>query len=279
MHAVRNSIMNVKLSKELISFAEDIIVVVDDDDDDDGKYSTTEALYKAMEQKMINKVAKELYEEELIKFDTEMIEMYAIIYGQCTYPMKQKLKSHNKQFRSIDNGCDTIGLLKLIKSILYSYESVHPSPLLAVLRSLKRFCNFKQTRHMSNHNCLIQFKKNVMVVKVCCGDDYFSICLQKHLDDTTESLYGPTIVKYDNIPAEDYDDDDDDDDNDEQKQQRSEVKEAASEMLLAYAFIRNSDQDRFERPLHHLHFHYLCKNDCYPRTLLDTSELLECYKR
>ena len=42
-----------------------------------------------------------------------------------------------------------------------------------------------------------------------------SICLQKHLDDAKESLYGPT-------------DDDNDDDDDEQKQQRSEVKEAAS---------------------------------------------------
>lgn len=272
MFAVWKSIMNIKLSKEFIIPQPNKDIV-----DDDEVYYTKEALLEAYEQKIINKVIKEIYEENLIKFDTEMIEMYAIIYGQCTYPMKQKLRSHHKAFKSIDNDSDTIGLLKLIKSILYSYESVHPYRPLAILHSLERFFSFEQTKHMSNNDYLIQFKKNVMVVKVCCGDDYFSICIQKNLDDATESLYGPTIVKYDDLPAED-DNDDDDDDNDDQKQQRSKVKKATSEMLLANAFIRNSDQDRFERLLHDLHFHYLCKQDCYPKTLSDAYQLLENYE-
>ena len=70
--------------------------------------------------------------------------MYTVVFGQCTKPLKDKLKAH-PDFAGANQ--DGIALLKIIKLILYSYEeATHKED---ELNDLKRvFFSFQQDNNM-----------------------------------------------------------------------------------------------------------------------------------
>ena len=85
------------------------------------------------------------YRSQVFEYANFTTGLYTIILGQCTDTMKDKLKSHPKLTAAHQNG---IALLKLIKTILYSFEEAsHEEDELMVMK--RAIFSFTQGNNMS----------------------------------------------------------------------------------------------------------------------------------
>ena len=73
--------------------------------------------------------------------------MYSIVLGQYTKAMKSRLEAEDKS-ESIETSSDFIELLKLVRYIVYDYES-KIYPFLAIHYLLQKFYTTYHNRHES----------------------------------------------------------------------------------------------------------------------------------
>ena len=85
------------------------------------------------------------YRSQVFEYANFKTGLYTIVLGQCTDTMKDKLKSHPEFTAARQNG---IALLKLIKTILYSFEEAsHEEDELMLMK--RAFFSFTQGNNMS----------------------------------------------------------------------------------------------------------------------------------
>jgi hypothetical protein len=90
-------------------------------------------------------------------------KVFPLILGQCTNSTSEKLKGFDT-YDSISSSFDTIGLLKLIKSMVYKFRSQR-HPALSIHQAKRKLYMIKQERHVTNSTYLEQFTNNTGVIE------------------------------------------------------------------------------------------------------------------
>jgi hypothetical protein len=75
-------------------------------------------------------------------------QVFPLILGQCTDSMRAKLEGFNT-YDGISSSFDSIGLLKLIKSTVYKFQS-QQHPALSIHQAKRQFFMIKQERHVTS---------------------------------------------------------------------------------------------------------------------------------
>ena len=95
-------------------------------------------------------------------------QAFAIVLGQCSPTVVDRLKA-NSHWSSISNGDDLIGLLRLIRTSMYtgatSKNSMH-----SLIEAQNKFASFKQSSRMTNAEYLRTFKGLVDAIEHLNGD-------------------------------------------------------------------------------------------------------------
>ena len=101
-------------------------------------------------------------------FDKNTKTLYALVRGQCTDILQQKLES-TEGFTSVWEEGQGISLLKMIKNITYSFQS-QKYPGQSLFDAKKRFYNQVQGRTATVKEYFIQFQNLVDVIKHSGGN-------------------------------------------------------------------------------------------------------------
>ena len=80
-------------------------------------------------QEGASKAASKIWEKEIDAYvkkkdyiDENMMTLYSLIWGQCMDIMRQKIEAH-ESFAGVSSTGDGLGLLKLVKSIAFQFQS------------------------------------------------------------------------------------------------------------------------------------------------------------
>ena len=82
-------------------------------------------------------------------------QVFAIVLGQCSPTIVDRLKS-NSMWNAINNSNDFIGLLRLIRTSMYT-GATSKNPLQSLLEAQTKFLSFRQTNRMTNAEYLRNF--------------------------------------------------------------------------------------------------------------------------
>jgi hypothetical protein len=159
-------------------------------------------------------------------------KVFPLILGQCTDSMRAKLEGFN-EYEAIARDFNTIGLIKLIKSTVYKFQSQrHPG--LSIHTAKRHFYLLKQDKHTGNNDYLDMFSNNTDVIKHIGG------------------IIGeePTLLKIELGKLE-----------------VTAATTAAKQQYLAIAFLCGSDRTQYGKLLEDLENSYLQGRDKYPATL------------
>ena len=77
-----------------------------------------------------------------------LTSLYGIVWGQCSRLMQNKCRN-NKDFKTIEEKCDVVSLLKIIKTSSHELES-HTCVWDALSQAKRRFYSYRQGEHESN---------------------------------------------------------------------------------------------------------------------------------
>jgi hypothetical protein len=92
---------------------------------------------------------------------------YALITGQCSDPILERVEAQ-PGFEITHDNRDPIGLLELIKGVMYNYNSkVYRA---VALIKIMKIGIVAQGRHMSTPDYLTMFRNHLDVVKAAGGD-------------------------------------------------------------------------------------------------------------
>ena len=83
-------------------------------------------------------------------------QTHSIAMGKCAESMRQKLEAE-PGYESVKAEADVIGILRLIKRLMYNYQS-HKYSSQAVHEALRNFYTLQQGRHADNQEYLQQFQ-------------------------------------------------------------------------------------------------------------------------
>jgi hypothetical protein len=92
-----------------------------------------------------------------------MKTLYALVWGQCTDIMKQRIEGTD-EFETLSEDRDGLGLLKTIKNLVYNFQSQKYLPQ-ALHESARRFYNCIQTKHMTTQAYMERSQNMVDVIE------------------------------------------------------------------------------------------------------------------
>ena len=173
--------------------------------------------------------------------------LYSIVLGQCSEAMRSKLES-DSTYDGISGSSDVIELLKLIRNIAFAYESKR-YPYLAVFTGIKSLYGNYQRSYTTVDNYLESFTNLVQVIEHCGGN------FGTH----------PTLVDY-NLKANNIASPD--------PTQRAAAEENSKEAYMATAFLCGLNKEKYQELLDDLSNAYLAGRDEYPKTLVDSYNLV-----
>ena len=179
---------------------------------------------------------------------------FTTIHGQCNRAMKAKIEEDPK-WHSIDNNCDPVGLLTIIKAIAHNNESQR-NPTVSLIQAEKRLMTMVQQDNQSNDAYRLKFENQADVIQTMGG--------QLYRDSTLDIVANDTYNKsYDNLSIA----------------QRVKARAQATELWKATLFITNSNQKKFEQLKKQLHNDYIGGDkNSYPTTFNDAYNRLNQYK-
>ena len=209
-----------------------------------------------------SKTASKIWEKEIDAYvkkkdyiDENMMTLYSLIWGQCTDIMRQKVEAH-ESFAGVSSTGDGLGLLKLVKSIAFQFQSQKYLPH-ALHEALKRYYNCSQGKYASTNAYLEHFQNVVAVVTESGG----SIAGHKGVEDL---VLAEMNVERANMTDE------------EEKQ----MKEKATGRSTAMAFLLGCDRSRYGRLIEDLENDFLHGRDRhYPNTIGEAYDLLTYWKQ
>ena len=89
---------------------------------------TKNVIDKDGEDYMMYQINLKQYVSDLTKYNDNMEKWYSVIIGQCSPAIEQELEAHDS-FLTIKVASDSIGLIKILERICYSYQSHEYPPL------------------------------------------------------------------------------------------------------------------------------------------------------
>jgi predicted RNA-binding protein associated with RNAse of E/G family len=141
--------------------------------------------------------------------------------------MRVKLESRPNH-TTIESACDSIGLLKNIRTVMFQFQSQRYS-VLALHEAKRRFYLLTQDKHSTCQHYYETFKNNVEVIEYCGG----VICKDTGLVDG--KLVRTGLTRAAATP-----------------EQLLDAEDAARERVLACAFLFGSDKNRYGKLLEDL---------------------------
>ena len=92
---------------------------------------------------------------------------YNIAVGQCTEPLRQKLEAE-MTYEAIKQESDTFKLIKLIRKLMYNYQSHKYGPQ-ATHEACIKFYTSSQEKHTDNQAYLHKFQAQVNIIDTVGG--------------------------------------------------------------------------------------------------------------
>jgi hypothetical protein len=128
-------------------------------------------------------------------------KVFPLILGQCTDSMRAKLEGFDT-YDGISSSFDSIGLLKLIKSTVYKFQSQR-HPALSIHQAKRRFYMIKQERHVTNSTYLDQFTNNTYVIEHIGGiiGEEPALLLRNQLDKRGLTVTGASSDEMENATS------------------------------------------------------------------------------
>ena len=205
-----------------------------------------------------NKLREKLYKKDIkiwskreSLYRQNKSSMFSIVLGQCSEAMKVKLESET-DYKKISSKSDVIKLLKMIRNVAFAFESKR-YPLLAVHTEIKGLYGNYQKSYMGCDSYMESFQNLVQVIEHCGGD------FGNH----------PTLIKYNlkqkGITAPD-------------STKSKNALEESKEAYLAISFLCRLNKDKYQDLLDNLSNSYLAGQDEYPKTVVDTYNLVTNWK-
>ena len=180
--------------------------------------------------------------------------LYSLVWGQCTDIMRQKLEAH-ETFTGVSNTGDGLGLLKLVTSVAFQFQSQKYLPH-ALHEALKRYYNCSQGK-FATAQAYLQHFQNVLAVVTESGG-----LIAGH--PGVENM----IIAEGNIERGDL-----------TEGQLKEVQEQTTARSTAMAFLLGCDRARYSRLIDDLENDYLQGRYHYPKTVAEAYNLLTNWKQ
>ena len=183
-----------------------------------------------------------------------MKTLYALVWGQCTDIMKQRIEG-TTEFETLSNERDGLGLLKTIKNMVFNFQSQKYLPQ-ALSESVRRLHNCVQTKHMTTQVFMERFQNLVDVIEYSDGSIGMhpgilkALFIEKQIDRSRLSDI-----------------------------EREEIEKEAQGRYLAMTFILNCDRNKYGKMLEDLENGYLHGVDNFPKTMTSAYNLLTNWKQ
>ncbi len=204
-------------------------------------------------QKMIFKGEVDAYIKRKGQLDENIQKAYSLMLGQCTELLKSKLKQAGN-WATVSAAMDVLGLMTLIKGIVYKFEDQKYLPL-AIHQAKANFYSFRQGT-LTNAEYLDKFNNLVDIATSFEGQLYDETLITAIL----QRDHGGVAMNTLNAATQ------------------AAVKDAANETYLACAFIAQCDKKRYGRMLEELENDYTKGNNNYAQDRVKAYQLLNEYK-
>jgi hypothetical protein len=208
---------------------------------------TATAYEKRIWEKRVDKMIEEEYR---LKDITS--RAYAIVWGQCSDALREKVKAH-KSYKSAHKAGNVVQLLQIIKTEMFTFQTQKYGPQ-AMHEAKRRFYMMRQDKHTSVQQYYESFINTVEVIEHCGGD----IGTDRSL--VTEMLGGrDRVIASDEVIAD--------------------AERLAKEKYLACAFILGADKTRYGRLLEDLENSFTQGSDKFPKNMTDAYNILVNWKQ
>jgi hypothetical protein len=172
---------------------------------------------------------------------------YALLWERCAKTMQNKIVSRSDYDSVVYN--DPISLLRAIKEHSLNYQETRYAMSISADAFRSLFAN-KQKEGESLQDYTRRSKMSTEILESHLGGP---VVLEKYVR-TMENYDGNNVEKTHNMIAK------------------------ASEGLFAFLYIENSDQDKYGSIISHLNSQKSLGNDQYPRTIVETNNVLSNHK-
>jgi hypothetical protein len=179
--------------------------------------------------------------------------LYSIIWGQCSEAMQAKVQSDN-YYNDMNEDCDSLELIKVIKGIAYKFES-QKNIYLALDNAKCAFYTYHQGADKTNANCTSKFKNTIKVIEHYGGN----IGEDKALMLEELKLVGDDANRVSPMEIE------------------TAMEMAKSKSHNAMAFLERVDKARYGQLISDLKNQFTRGTDQYPTSITDTYNLLLNY--
>jgi hypothetical protein len=193
------------------------------------------------------KVSYKAHSEAVNRRELLLGQVFAIVLGQCSPTVVDRLKA-NAEWTVVNNGNDLMGLLRLIRTSMYT-GATSKNPIQSLLEAQTKFLSFRQGSRMSNAEYLRNF--------TALSDQVVHL----HGELGTDQAYVTTRIR------EDGDDPDDVD-------IRASMTLTIREEYLAMLFFTHSDTKRFGSLVANAQNDFVSGVDKYPKTVNRAYDML-----
>lgn len=179
--------------------------------------------------------------ERMRKYQENKVKAYALIYGQCTNGLKNRLESR-KDWANIKN--EPIKLLRAIKEVTHNFQD-NKYPITSIYKSIQTVMNLKQEEKESISSFTKRFKSAV---------------------DIMETIHGKLpLTKYVNTMIG-------------SKDEKRVYREEAYDKFIAYAYLQAADKNKVGKLDEDLANNYAMGQDEYPIDLAKATDLIIGYQ-
>jgi hypothetical protein len=210
---------------------------------------------------------KEIWKQEIRAYvarkailEENLQKAYALIWGQCSDPLRAKLESAATH-DDVATAKDSIALLKSIRATMYMSHAQRYEPL-TCLDGLDRFIRLHQGKHQSLSSYLESFRNCTDVL------DYMTVeigisakGIETELGNTPDAFGRPLSPD---------------------KASEGELvtaKACVKEAFMAVKFLAGADKARYGTVIQDLENDYTKKDDNFPKTVVDAYNLLMHWKQ
>ena len=196
------------------------------------------------------KITYKAHSEAVNRRELLLGQVFAIVLGQCSPTVVDRLKA-NADWNAVNNGNDLMGLLRLIRTSMYT-GATSKNPIQSLLEAQTKFFSFRQGSRMSNAEYLRNFTA---------------------LSDQVVHLHGEFGTDQAYVTARIREDGDDPDDVDI----RANMTLTIREEYLAMLFFVHSDTRRFGSLVANAQNDFVGGVDKYPKTVNKAYDMLVNY--
>ena len=210
------------------------------DDPDPAASETQKAIWRERVKKYVTRTET---------LDENIKSLYALVLGQCTDIMRQKIEA-DPDFDDFSKERDGLSLLAAIKKICYNFQSQKYSPQ-SIHEAMRKFYTTHQGQCTTNQEYYEKFKNAVKVVDHVGGFLETSTTINKQA--AKDLGYNYTAATH---------------------AQMDEIQAKAREMYLAVAFLLGADRHRYSNVIQSFENGYTQGSTKWPTTLQQAFNVL-----